>query len=179
MRARPLRERGVVLVFGLIFLIVLTIIGLTAMRAALTEEKMAGNSADYNLAFQAAEMALRDAEQDIWNNLLSTSGFDVACPGGLCLPSNTTTPTWIAMDWYGALPRNAASAASMVGNTLVRQPRYIIELLPDVPPGPGNSASVPSRPGAVGGGTAFRVTAVGWGGKDGTQVMVQSVFVKR
>ena len=40
-------------------------LGLSAMTATTLEEKMAGNSRDYNMALQAAEAALRDAEADL------------------------------------------------------------------------------------------------------------------
>ncbi len=59
------RQHGVALVTGLIFLVVLTLIGITAARMASLEARMSGNTRDRSLAMQAAEMALRDAEQDI------------------------------------------------------------------------------------------------------------------
>ncbi|MEQ1557357.1 MAG: PilX N-terminal domain-containing pilus assembly protein [Methyloglobulus sp.] len=59
------QQRGVVLLVSLIMLLLLTIIGLTGVQTSGLEEKMAGNMRDRNLAFQAAEAALRDAEKDI------------------------------------------------------------------------------------------------------------------
>jgi type IV pilus assembly protein PilX len=59
------RQQGATLVVGLIFLAVLTLIGVTAARVAGLEERMAGNLRDRAVALQAAEMALRDAERDI------------------------------------------------------------------------------------------------------------------
>ena len=56
------RQRGVVLVTGLIFLVILTLLGVTAMQTTILEERMAGNLRDENLAFQAAEAALREGE---------------------------------------------------------------------------------------------------------------------
>ncbi|RKF18879.1 hypothetical protein DBZ36_08390 [Alginatibacterium sediminis] len=52
-----------ILVTSLIFLVMLTIIALVSMQDATIQEKMAGNSRDYNLAFQAAESGLRKAEE--------------------------------------------------------------------------------------------------------------------
>ena len=65
MATHRMRERGVSLVVGLIFLVVLTILGLMALRGAILEERMSGNARERSLAFQAAEAALRDAELDI------------------------------------------------------------------------------------------------------------------
>ncbi len=47
---------------ALIFLVLLTLLGVSAMQTATMEERMAGNMRNENLAFQAAEAALRDAE---------------------------------------------------------------------------------------------------------------------
>jgi len=59
------QQQGATLVVGLIFLAVLTLIGVTAARVSGLEERMAGNLRDRAVALQAAEMALRDAERDI------------------------------------------------------------------------------------------------------------------
>jgi type IV pilus assembly protein PilX len=56
------RQRGVVLIISLIFLVLLTIIGVTAMQTTLLQERMAGNMRDLNLAFQATEASLRAGE---------------------------------------------------------------------------------------------------------------------
>ncbi|MEW5789722.1 MAG: PilX N-terminal domain-containing pilus assembly protein [Pseudomonadota bacterium] len=63
--AAPGRQRGATLLAGLIFLIILTLIGVTASRVSILEERMAGNLRDRAVALQAAEMALRDAERDL------------------------------------------------------------------------------------------------------------------
>lgn len=60
-------ERGAVLLVSLIMLLLLTIIGVAAMRDTNLQERMAGNMRDRNLAFQAAEAGLRFAEQQIAN----------------------------------------------------------------------------------------------------------------
>jgi type IV pilus assembly protein PilX len=58
-------QSGAVLIISLIMLLLLTLIGASSMQTTTLEEKMAGNMRDRNIAFQAAESALRDAEQDI------------------------------------------------------------------------------------------------------------------
>jgi type IV pilus assembly protein PilX len=55
-------QRGAALVVALIMLLVMTVLGITAMQVTRMEERMAGNSRDINLAFQGAEAGLRDAE---------------------------------------------------------------------------------------------------------------------
>lgn len=61
--ATPARSRGVSLLVSLIFLVVLTLLGLTAARVAIMQERMAGNVRETNEAFQAAEATLREIEQ--------------------------------------------------------------------------------------------------------------------
>jgi Tfp pilus assembly protein PilX len=56
------REKGVALVVALILLVVMTLLGLGAMRSVTLEEKMAANTFDRSLSFQAAEASLREAE---------------------------------------------------------------------------------------------------------------------
>lgn len=57
--------QGFVLVTSLIFLIVLSLLGVMAMRGALFEERMAANDREISMAREFAEMALRDAERDV------------------------------------------------------------------------------------------------------------------
>ncbi len=61
-------QAGAVLVISLIFLLLMTIIGVTTMQTTTLQERMAGNTRDMNLALQSAESALRDGE-----NWLATS----------------------------------------------------------------------------------------------------------
>jgi len=60
------RQSGAVLVIALMFLVVLTLLAMTSMSGTVLEERMAGQYRDLNLAFQAAEAALRDAERDLY-----------------------------------------------------------------------------------------------------------------
>ncbi len=115
-------QAGATLLAGLIFLTILTLIGVTAARVSSLEERMAGNLRDRAVAMQAAEMALRDAERDISNLGTGTRGiagitqFVADCGAsstgdttddGLCyagpdgyaspsatLPSGFTAPVW-------------------------------------------------------------------------------------
>src|SRR5689334_20227370 len=107
-------QRGVALLVALMFLIVLTLLGLAALRTTTLEERMAGGSRDYNTALQAAEAALRDAENDLKatgttvGRIITTTSFPTAFIGtfgcnnvGLCIIDtqyrqlyNTATVDW-------------------------------------------------------------------------------------
>ena len=58
-------QEGFVLIVGLVILGLLTMLALSSMRDTTMQEKMAGASRDSGIAFQAAESALRDAENCI------------------------------------------------------------------------------------------------------------------
>lgn len=72
------KQRGATLIVGLLFLVALTLLGVMAMKSAVLQERMAGGSRDHNLAFQAAEAALRDAKRD----LLGLNADGTPCPAG-------------------------------------------------------------------------------------------------
>src|SRR6218665_1346492 len=59
------QERGVALVVVMLFLIAITGIGVWTARQSMLAESMARNQMDHEVARQAAESALRDAERDI------------------------------------------------------------------------------------------------------------------
>ena len=59
------QQTGSALIVSLSILLILTILGVSAMRTASLEERMAGNSRDSQMAFEAAEAALRAAEADM------------------------------------------------------------------------------------------------------------------
>ena len=93
-------QTGVVLVISLIILLLLTLIGLSAMQTTSLEEKMAGNFRDKNLAFHVAESALRVAENSLPSIL--SSAYNPACTGGLCseIPSISLADNAILSDSF-------------------------------------------------------------------------------
>jgi Tfp pilus assembly protein PilX len=87
---RKARQSGAALITSLIFLTFLTILGMSTLGTAMLESRMAGNSRDRNLAFQAAEMGLRDAERYIRDAGriigVNEDGYDT----DTCVPANET-----------------------------------------------------------------------------------------
>ena len=70
-------ERGTALIMSLVILMILTILGITAMSTASLEEKMSGNTQESTRAFEAAESGLIE-----WANT----------PGSLDLNTQKTSP---------------------------------------------------------------------------------------
>jgi type IV pilus assembly protein PilX len=127
-------QRGAALITGLIFMVVLTLIGITAARMASLEERMSGNVRDRALAMQAAEMALRDAERDILlsGRVNGLSDFTAACTNGLCYngPAGYSTPVWTTVSMTAAPSIQYASQttnAPPLNMGLSAPPRYLIE----------------------------------------------------
>lgn len=71
----PRRQQGASLLISLIFLVMMAMLGVTLANVTNLEERMAGNTRDRDLALQAAEAALRDAERR-----LAVPGYRVGWP---------------------------------------------------------------------------------------------------
>ena len=191
-RRHPLRRRarGFSLLFILLMIVVVGFMALAGMSTGVVQERMAGNARDKNVALQAAEAALRDAEVDIEANMSSASPFTTACGTGLCMPPSMTAnapqsaPLFTSIDWntqaraYGS----ATGAPALVGPgnvALASQPRYFVEMLPSLPPGAGHSVCMGCTTTATERARAYRITVRASGVRDSTVVMLQSVYVKQ
>jgi type IV pilus assembly protein PilX len=64
-RARCSTQRGATLLVSLILLLALTVVGVASMRESMTQLKVVTAAQDDDIAFQAAEFALRAGEQYI------------------------------------------------------------------------------------------------------------------
>lgn len=161
-------QLGFSLVVVMIFLVILSSLAITAMQGSTFSARIAGNEADRTLAFQAAEAALRDAENDI-SCTSSTrcrtipihlgDEFDVDCPAGRCIP-NLTSPIWEdAAVWSSTSVKSVVYGTYTDATALAvvsRQPRYILEYFKQ------------------GDGAVYRVTAVGFGANDSTRAILQT-----
>jgi len=176
------KQKGVVLVIGLLILIVLTLIGLTGMRMTTFEEKMAGNTKDKNTAFQAAEAAMMAAEANIENNIITTGIFDTDGTDGFYDDSNEKI--WNLVDWSGTDPGNDNEVIvySAFDSTykVKTSPKYVIEHYASVMDAV-DSLNLDNYGSGTGAGVTemFRVTARGTGLNDNTAVILQSTYGKR
>lgn len=67
-------QRGAALFVGLMLLLILTVLGLSTSNVSIMQERMAGNVADSNVAFQEAERTLRSIEQRLTQYVMGGSG---------------------------------------------------------------------------------------------------------
>lgn len=173
-------QSGAALVIGLILLLVMTLLGVTAMRGTTLQERMSGALSDQNTAFQAAETALRQGESVL---------------------SSITAPNFNATGWYDQgdgkkrpdWPDNASDpgdtgdgvvtySVSSGGGTgqdmeWSEPPEFYIERMPPVVITGSSGASK-----AIGDGTVkeeyelYRVVARGFGKNQTTVAIVESIY---
>ena len=197
MRKPATPQRGFSLITTLILLIVVTVLGLAASRIVLMSEKTSRFDRDTQIAFQAAEAALVDAEIDIQGTKdaagdyiasgtrmaqfdsknKTTATFPVGCgigtQRGMCAPTAGAKPVWYNVDFTDT-SANAKTVnfgeftgrEFVAGQTGIRPeiaPRYIIDYIDDL-----------ASPGKL----LYRITAMGFGPRKETQVVLQVVFRK-
>ena len=183
-------QRGLSLITTLLFMVAALMLGVSVLSVNVMQERMIGNTKDRDLAFQAAEAALRDAERDLLDNITADSVFTPTCTNGLCTPpSQRALPLSVpvhdaaaGLDWtndaqvrkYGQYTLAAAFPGLRAG----AQPRYVIEKLGALAPPPGESLTriglEPTAP-ALG----YRITAQATGAREETVVILQSIHTKR
>jgi type IV pilus assembly protein PilX len=178
-------QKGAAFVTGLIFLAVLTLLGVSAMKMSIMEERMSGNMRDRVLALRAAEMGLRYAEQHIRDNDSSTNtpkpidgitDFDASCTDGVCYyGAGVSPPTTAAWTTYctpncpityveqTVFRTNGMEYTAPTLPLGVPAPTYLIEGIQKTPA--GNSLRY-----------YYRITIRAQGAKPGTVVWLQEVF---
>lgn len=130
------RQSGVALIVALILLVVITVIGLAAIRTSTLQEKMAGNTFDRAQAFQVAEATLQLASATI---LPPAPPPDPAtyqakaytdCANNPCLDNPAHDPNVPAAAW--TLPPTATNAGGGTANIVSlygNNPSYIIQYM--------------------------------------------------
>lgn len=168
----PIRhvQQGAILVVALIMLLAMTLIGVTGLSSTTMQERMAGNTREGNIAFQAAEAALRQGEAFLTTATLpdfnGTNGLYKPAPGG-------TAQRWdVAANWTGTASKEYTGGLNISDVTLAATPRYMIEELPATPaPGGTQTSDTPAPETGM-----YRVTARAVGRSDSTVVMLQSTY---
>lgn len=153
-----MRQRGMVLILSLIFLAVVSLLAMAAMRGGVLQEKMAGNYQESLQAFQAAEAALRGAERYI--------------EGGTAGPFNNSDGLYELVDT--AMDPLASTTSWRSHNTGGQgpSPEYFIERLPYTQSLNENLAADEPQ----GERRLYRITARGYGLSNESFVLLQSTY---
>lgn len=168
-----MRQNGFTLIVSLIFLVLMTMLGLAMFSGFNLNETMAGNLREKSRAFDAAQTALNFAEYWISQPGNALTGAGTPIQGTACSTSsmtstptvcnnalaNSTTVPWAAGVNY--TPSGMTVNAGGGSGTYSANPTYYIQYL-----GPPLS----------GGGGLFQVTTAGQGGNANSVAVLQSVY---
>lgn len=154
------RQRGASLMVSLVFLVIIAMLGVTAANVTTLQERMAGHTRDRDLALQAAEAALRDAESRLADPAfragaapyVATNGNDDAFWESCFAGGSPTCALIHTLSGINAMQTSGNGAVAA-------QPRYVLERKPD-----------------IGGTEIYRVTARAVGGTAEAIVILQAEF---
>ena len=179
------RQNGASLIMVMMILIVVSLLGISGAQIGLMSERGARNDRDMQMAWQAAEAALIDAEFEMADatatrkDLFDGKNRSAFLPGcgtsgasvGLCAVTTTGKPAWLTVDFTNTSGNARTTAfgtfsgrvfkSGNLGVQPAQAPRYIIELVED----PLDKKSV-----------LYRVTAMGFGPRADIQAMVQMIY---
>ena len=179
-------ERGTALIFALVMLLLLTLLGITAVTTSSLQEKMAGNMRDQYMAQQAGDSILRDGQSLVFSQ---TAQPKPSCPpdsvariwDSECLPTNVATFVsatvganwWVAAnDSWWLTATNAFTSSVATGQTF-QEPRFAVERIQQAPINAeiGKGKKV----------YRFYYRTTGWsvGATNSSRGIIQDVFSKR
>ncbi|MCF6236732.1 MAG: PilX N-terminal domain-containing pilus assembly protein [Gammaproteobacteria bacterium] len=185
------KQSGAVLMISLLVLLVITLLGVSSTHGTRTQERMAKNSQDRQIAFQTAETTASWTEQKVFDDIggdifnidltewcdlfvedLSTLSTDCKDSGGNAKPWDSSYKVWES----GVVKNQALTSAqktSLFGtnSAIAKDPRQQVVLL-NLEKRKGFESS--SAPGGLV--ATFVVTSLGYGEEENTTVKIQTLF---
>lgn len=122
-RSRLHQQSGVALVVALILLVLVTLVGLAAIRGTTMQQQMTSNFFDRETAFQSDEAALRVAESWVQNNPTSASIRDCSPASANPCQGNPFTDT----NQTGVTIQTVTSGQYSAGSLASGQPQFVVE----------------------------------------------------
>ncbi len=161
-------SRGAVLVVGLIFLVLLMLIGVTAYNMSTQEERQAGNARDRIRAIEGAEYALRVCEAQLTGAV--APNFTVAGTGGYYVsgPADPELYQKPGFSW------TASPTYTVTDPQFNRTLKCVFEQLQGAPVTPSGRSIRAELPQITG--TVYRITARGVGVNSNTVSILQSYY---
>jgi type IV pilus assembly protein PilX len=163
------RQNGMALVMGLIILLVMTLISVTAMRSTIMQERMSGSFQNQQVAYHAAETAMEAAYRELFQGSMPALGqggyYRFANP-------NRNPPDWASPD----APPSANGAEVYDGDVdgdWVRDPQYFVQHIPvQCKQGGSLDAAGPVDR------SSLRIMARGFGANENNEVVLESHFCR-
>lgn len=149
-------QRGMALLVSLVFLLLLTLIGISSMQNATLQEKMAGSVTMRNQSFQLAEATLRIGESTVQ---LPSYKLDPCNPGLQCAPPAES----LLVTGPGVDPKSGVKWIAAGGGFYGVQNLHSMQ----------NAVNLPMGSSA----TLYRITAVGIVGNN-VRSVVESIYAK-
>lgn len=170
-RAKSYRaQQGAVMIVALVFTLIMTVISVASMQSATLQERMAGNTKDVNVAFQAAEAGLREAE--IALSKVSVGPFDGSSGLFLSCPDpNDNRDACDKPDWADKTSEGWVVLDDSIDH-VARQPEYIIEEMVSVV----GTNEVLDSDRVIPTQSFYRVTARGFGASDRSMVVLSTTY---
>jgi type IV pilus assembly protein PilX len=197
----PQRQGGIALIFVLVMMTIAMAMAVISARITLGGERSSRNDRDRQLAFQAAELALGDAELDIMDAKTSTRGCTFGKDGALAIgagcssadesrglcgvdAANPDTPLYKTVDWtdttsarkyvqFGEFTSRDSGLQIGTGNGPARTPSYIIVQTQVKPQLKSSDGKTLYQIQH-----AYRVYALGYGSDTNTQVLLEAQIYK-
>ncbi|TWI54331.1 type IV pilus assembly protein PilX [Pseudomonas duriflava] len=155
-------QQGSALIISLVFLLLLTMIGVTSIQDSTLQERMAGNERDRNLAFQAAEAALRAGEEFLREG---SPVFTASGSKGLLSPDYSgVSPVEDGYQWDA---HSQVFSGELAG--LQAKPRYVIEWITSSVIKSSDTVEVENS-------NFYRITARAVGGSGESVVLLQATY---
>ena len=173
------QQQGVALLIGLILLVVMTLLGVSATSTALMEEKMAGNLRDLELSLHASDTGLRDAE--LWlSGLVTEPTPSPTGVGGIWTFDAIDTPVnntswWQEVNeaWWNTAGNGVDHTTSTLTG-IANDPRSVVEFVEFV-----DDTLEVGGAGSATGTVFYRVTTRGTGGSNQARTLLQSTWSRR
>lgn len=195
---RNQRQRGAVLFLAMVFLVLLSVLALTASSTSIMQERMTGGLRNQQLASMGAESTLRGGEDLLWNISFNNGAQPlppcVGDDGSDCvfkpMPDGTLQPVvqrfrtsreWLdpSTDGARAYPGDLISLTGAAQTaSLASRPRFIVEYL-GVKTGPfrqGGALNAQATSGRAGEHALYRITARSQGGTDAVIRVAESYY---
>lgn len=168
-------ERGFVLVTGLLFLVVITLLGIALFRSSGLMERVAANTRDKQRAFETAQAALQYGEWWL--------GQSTSVTKSTCASTGKTTGTIHVCSEALSASRDTIAALGWIGNAFTyQQPNLTAQAGGGMTSGDINYQALPGvyieDLGLMKDGKSelYQVTAYGYGGNADTSSVVRSTF---
>lgn len=137
-------QQGTALIFALVMLLLLTILGITAVTTTALQEKMAGNMRDQYMAQQAGDSILFDGHSWVANQTFQPTPMcpPAATPAGYiwdseCMPATVTADVgapagpnwWLATNdaWWILRGRLSSVNTNTSYGYVAQEPRFVVE----------------------------------------------------